>query len=157
MPASAPASEPVLPAPVLTRLDLRETDLSPRELAAALPRAAVDVDTALDAIAPVMADVRERGAAALRDAAERFDRVRPEHLRVPTQAIASALDGLDSAVREALSCPSPTTAPGTPPSSPPSARRRSSPAGGSCNAGSPCAAWVSTCPAAWPSTRARWS
>ncbi len=102
MPASAPASEPVLPAPVLTRLDLRETDLSPRELAAALPRAAVDVDTALDAIAPVMADVRERGAAALRDAAERFDRVRPEHLRVPTQAIASALDGLDSAVREAL-------------------------------------------------------
>ncbi len=87
---------------MLNRLDLRATDLAPRELAAALPRAAVDVAAALDAVTPLMADVRERGAAALRDAAERFDHVRPEHLRVPAEAIAEALAGLDPAVREAL-------------------------------------------------------
>ncbi len=87
---------------MLNRLDLRATDLAPRELAAALPRAAVDVAAALDVVTPLMADVRERGAAALRDAAERFDHVRPEHLRVPAEAIAEALAGLDPAVREAL-------------------------------------------------------
>ncbi len=49
-----------------------------------------------------MADVRERGAAALRDLAERFDGVRPQHLRVPVAALEAALDGLDPTVRAAL-------------------------------------------------------
>ena len=53
-------------------------------------------------MAPVLADVRRRGAAALRDAAERFDGVRPEHLRVPASALARALEDLDPAVRQAL-------------------------------------------------------
>ncbi|WP_172120860.1 histidinol dehydrogenase [Actinomyces faecalis] len=87
---------------MLNRIDLRESDLTARELAEALPRAVLDVAGALDAVAPTIADVRERGAAALRDAAERFDRVRPEHLRVPREALTQALAGLDPAVREAL-------------------------------------------------------
>ena len=87
---------------MLTRIDLRDTDLTARDLAAALPRATLDVATALDAVAPVIADVRNRGAAALRDASERFDAVRPEHLRVPAEAMAAALEDLDPAVRQAL-------------------------------------------------------
>ncbi|MCK6212604.1 histidinol dehydrogenase [Georgenia sp. EYE_87] len=87
---------------MLKRTDLRGQTLSPAELAATLPRAALDVEGALEQIRPVLKDVRERGAAALRDLAERFDGVRPEHLRVPADAIAGALDELDPAVREAL-------------------------------------------------------
>ena len=87
---------------MLSRIDLRDTDLTARELAEALPRAALDVACALEAVTPTIEDVRVRGAAALRDAAERFDHVRPEHLRVPAAALAEALAALDPAVREAL-------------------------------------------------------
>ena len=87
---------------MLTRIDLRDQDLSARELAEALPRARLDVATALDRVAPVIQDVRVRGAAAVRDASERFDAVRPEHLRVPATAVRAALAGLDPAVREGL-------------------------------------------------------
>ncbi|GAA4286820.1 histidinol dehydrogenase [Georgenia daeguensis] len=87
---------------MLKRTDLRGQTLTAAELAATLPRAALDVEGALEQIRPVLRDVRARGAAALRDLAERFDGVRPEHLRVPAAEIAAALDGLDPAVREAL-------------------------------------------------------
>ena len=87
---------------MLTRIDLRDTDPDARDLAAILPRADLDVAAALEAVAPLIEDVRTRGAAALRDAAERFDHVRPEHLRVPASAIERALADLDAAVREGL-------------------------------------------------------
>jgi histidinol dehydrogenase len=87
---------------VITRLDLRGRALTPRELRAVLPRAEVDVDAATHLVAPTLDDVRTRGAAALRDLAERFDGVRPEHLRVPAEALAAALDALDPLVRSAL-------------------------------------------------------
>ena len=87
---------------MLSRIDLRSSRLGPRELAQALPRAALDVSAAQAAVAPLIEDVRSRGAVALRDAAERFDGVRPVHLRVPAQAIDQALGDLDPAVREAL-------------------------------------------------------
>ena len=87
---------------MLTRIDLRDTDPDARDLAAILPRADLDVAAALEAVAPLIEDVRVRGAAALRDAAERFDHVRPEHLRVPASAIERALAQLDPAVREGL-------------------------------------------------------
>ena len=87
---------------MLTRIDLRDTDPDARDLAAILPRADLDVAAALEAVAPLIEDVRTRGAAALRDAAERFDHVRPEHLRVPASAIERALAQLDPAAREGL-------------------------------------------------------
>ena len=43
-----------------------------------------------------------RGAAALYEAAERFDGVRPPRLRVPADVVAAALEALDPAVRAAL-------------------------------------------------------
>ena len=107
-----PAREPRGPGPrpddaprlthVITRIDLRGRRLSARELAAALPRPEVDVATVAEQVAPIVTDVRHRGAAALRDLSERFDGVRPEHLRVPAQAIADALAGLDAGVRAAI-------------------------------------------------------
>ena len=87
---------------MLTRIDLREQDPSARELVEALPRARLDVAAAMAAVVPVIEDVRVRGAAAVRDASERFDGVRPEHLRVPATAIEAALTDLDPAVREGL-------------------------------------------------------
>jgi len=87
---------------VITRLDLRGRTLPTRELVAALPRAEIDVDAATERVAPILADVRARGAAALRDLAERFDGVRPAHLRVPAYAPAAALAALDPLVRSAL-------------------------------------------------------
>ena len=87
---------------MLSRLDLRGRALSARDLAAAMPRAELDVEHAVAQVAPILADVRERGAAALRDLAERFDGVRPVDLRVPAGALAAALESLDPAVREAL-------------------------------------------------------
>ncbi|MBP6996702.1 MAG: histidinol dehydrogenase [Phycicoccus sp.] len=87
---------------MIATLDLRGGDLSRRALRAALPRAEFDVEAALHAVAPVCDDVRDRGAAALYDAAERFDGIRPSSLRVPSVALAEALTHLDPAVRAAL-------------------------------------------------------
>ena len=83
-------------------LDLRGRTLDVRDLRAELPRAEVDVEQAAEQIRPVVDDVRHRGAAALRDLGERFDGVRPDHLRVPATALHQALDALDPAVRAAL-------------------------------------------------------
>jgi histidinol dehydrogenase len=90
---------------VLTRVDLRgETAASlgrPR-LDGVLPRARLDVDAALDAVRPICEDVRQRGASAVREQTRRFDGVDLATTRVPRQALASALAGLDPGVRRAL-------------------------------------------------------
>lgn len=67
-----------------------------------MPRAEVDVADALATVAPILADVRSRGAQAVLEYGERFDGVTPPSLRVADEALADALAGLDSAVREAL-------------------------------------------------------
>jgi histidinol dehydrogenase len=56
----------------------------------------------VDLVRPVCDDVRARGDAAVLDAAERFDGVRPAALRVPREALRAALAALDPAVRDAL-------------------------------------------------------
>ncbi|MFM8774652.1 MAG: histidinol dehydrogenase, partial [Actinomycetota bacterium] len=81
------------------RIDLRGSHRDPREV---LPRAAVDVEQATAAVAPIVDDVRERGAQAVLDWTERLDGVRPASLRVPASAIADAVAGLDPAVRAGL-------------------------------------------------------
>jgi histidinol dehydrogenase len=90
---------------VLTRVDLRgETAASlgrPR-LDGVLPRARLDVDAALDAVRPVCEDVRQRGMPAVRELTRRFDGVDLATTRVPRQALAAALAGLDPGVRGAL-------------------------------------------------------
>lgn len=82
--------------------DLRDSHVSTAELAALMPRATVDIHAALEAVHPLIADVRERGEVALLDQAERFDGVRPTSIRVPESALTQALEELDPAVREGL-------------------------------------------------------
>ncbi|MBM3689950.1 MAG: histidinol dehydrogenase [Actinobacteria bacterium] len=84
---------------MIRRIDLRGSHMDPREV---LPRAAVDVEQAAATVAPIVDDVRERGAQAVLDWTERIDGVRPASLRVPASAIADAVAGLDPAVRAGL-------------------------------------------------------
>jgi len=67
-----------------------------------MPRAQVDVADAVATVAPILADVRARGEAALREYGERFDGGAPETLRVPPAQITAALETLDPAIREGL-------------------------------------------------------
>lgn len=91
---------------VLTRTDLRGSalaSLDARGLRDTLPRAAFDVEAALDVVRPICDAVHHGGADALRDASERLDGVRPGALRVPREVLAQALDELDPDIRAALS------------------------------------------------------
>ncbi len=83
-------------------LDLRGRTLSAADLLALVPRAASDVGSAVDAVDVLIQDVRERGSAALRDQAERFDRVRPAAIRMSAESLREAEAALDPAVRTAL-------------------------------------------------------
>ncbi|MFF4980064.1 histidinol dehydrogenase [Streptomyces sp. NPDC001046] len=88
---------------MISRIDLRGDALvegpALRDL---LPRADFDVQAALDKVRPICEDVHHRGDAALIDAAERFDGVRLDQVRVPAAALTRALEELDPAVRAAL-------------------------------------------------------
>jgi histidinol dehydrogenase len=90
---------------VLTRIDLRgesAASLGRTRLDGVLPRARLDVGAAVEAVRPVCEDVRQRGAAAVRDQTRRFDGVDLATTRVPRQALADALAGLAPDVRAAL-------------------------------------------------------
>jgi histidinol dehydrogenase len=88
---------------VIRRIDLRDqAGLGGTDYRRLVPRAALDVDAALDAVRPVCDDVRERGAAALRDYTRKFDGVDLDRIRVPAHALTAALDALDPTVRSAL-------------------------------------------------------
>ena len=83
-------------------IDLRGRKLSRAELLEAMPRAEMGTGEATDLVRPILEEVRSRGAAALRDFAEKFDGVRPANLRVPAEAMRAALEGLDPKVRAAI-------------------------------------------------------
>ncbi len=83
-------------------IDLRGRELSPADMLAAVPRAAQARAEALETAARIVDDVRVRGEAALREQAERFDRVTGHALRVPAEHIAEALQSVDPAVKLAL-------------------------------------------------------
>ncbi len=82
-------------------IDLRGTAF-PSDLQSLLPRPKIDTTAATAIVAPLVEEVRERGAAALYDLAERFDGVRPPSLRVPSETMQRALSDLDPEVRRAL-------------------------------------------------------
>jgi len=71
-------------------------------LAAVLDRRAVFDDAVEAAVRTILADVRQRGDAALLDLTERFDGVRPDALRVPIKALEDAFDDLDPGLYETL-------------------------------------------------------
>ncbi|MFV0494148.1 histidinol dehydrogenase [Mycobacterium sp.] len=87
---------------MLTRLDLRGSELTAARLRAVLPRSGVDVDSVLPKVRPIVQAVAERGAEAALDYGESFDGVRPPAVRVPRADLEAAPDGLDGDVRDAL-------------------------------------------------------
>jgi histidinol dehydrogenase len=91
--------------PVTTVIDLRgrtADGLSRQALHGVLPRAALDVDRAVDLVKPITEDVRLRGGAAVREYTKRFDGVDLARTRVPADALERALESVDPRVRDAL-------------------------------------------------------
>ena len=87
---------------MIRRIDLRGQTLDSRSLRRVVPRAALDVEHAVEQVRPICDDVRERGVQALVELTERFDGVRLASIRVPVEALGRALAGLDPPVRAAL-------------------------------------------------------
>lgn len=77
-------------------------ELSPASLARLLDRKPADDAAVVAAVAAMLADVRTRGDAALREMAARFDGVQLDALEVPRRAWGEASASLDPRVRSAL-------------------------------------------------------
>ena len=84
---------------MLHLLDLRGAGAG---LVASLPRPAAAKEPPVAAVKAILADVRERGDAAVRDCTERFDGVRLGDFRVPAPELEAALATLPVGLREAL-------------------------------------------------------
>ncbi|MCL2583241.1 MAG: histidinol dehydrogenase [Streptosporangiales bacterium] len=67
-----------------------------------LPRAALDVEHAVELVKPITEDVRVRGGAAVREYTQRFDGVDLPGTRVSAEELEHALGTLDPGVRDAL-------------------------------------------------------
>jgi histidinol dehydrogenase len=85
---------------MIRRIDLRGTQ--PADYREVVPRAELDVDAAVEVVRPICDAVRVRGVEAIRELSQQFDGVAPDDLRVPGDALATALDELDPAVRAGL-------------------------------------------------------
>ncbi len=84
---------------MLARLDLRGVT----DLRAALPRPALAGEPAVvDAVRAILADVRARGDAAVRELTKRFDGVDVGALEVPSPDCKRALEAIPGALRDAL-------------------------------------------------------
>jgi histidinol dehydrogenase len=85
---------------MIRRIDLRGS--VPADYREVVPRADVDVDSAVEVVRPICDAVRAGGTEAIRELSLRFDGVAPEHLRVPVVALERALTDLSPDVRAAL-------------------------------------------------------
>jgi histidinol dehydrogenase len=84
---------------MLRRLDLRGVT---GDLRTHLPRPALGGDEPVAAVRAILADVRARGDAAVREYTARFDGVEVDDLRVPPADVAAALQAIPSDLRDAL-------------------------------------------------------
>jgi len=87
---------------VISRIDLRGDARFVTDPRHVLPRAALDVEAAVEMVRPICEDVRRRGSDAVRELTARFDGVDLTSTRVPVSSLEQALDSLDPAVRAAL-------------------------------------------------------
>ena len=83
-------------------VDFRGRNLSKSEYRDELPRAELDIDTALISIKPILAKVRSGTESDLLELCEKFDGVRPNSIRVPVSEISAALSSLEPKIRDAL-------------------------------------------------------
>ena len=87
---------------MIRTLDLRGLSLSKAEINHKIPRAHLDVETAMSAIGPILDRVKNGSEETLRELAEELDGVKPENIRVPKSALDKALSDLDPEIRSAL-------------------------------------------------------
>jgi histidinol dehydrogenase len=87
---------------VIRTVDLRGKALTKAGYNAELPRAALDVAQAMALVEPILHRVKTGGESELIKLAQEFDGVTPTSIRVPQQALDSALASLDPAIRAAL-------------------------------------------------------
>ena len=85
---------------MIRTLDLRS--LESTDLSSVLPRAGLDVESAIATVRPIVEDVKVRGEQAVLAWGEKLDGVRPVSLKVPQSEIDKAVAGLDPKVRDAL-------------------------------------------------------
>ena len=87
-------------------VDLRGRRLSKREYQSLLPRAEMDIDSALIAIEPILTAVKDGNESTLQNLSLKFDGVAPAQLQVPKEVIDDALESLDpsltAVIREAI-------------------------------------------------------
>ena len=87
---------------MIRTLDLRGRHLSKAEINREIPRARLDVETAMVAIAPILERVKNGTEETLRQLAQELDGVKPVDIRVPQSALDQALAQLDPEIRAAL-------------------------------------------------------
>ena len=87
---------------MIRTVDLRGKSLDKAGYQRLLPRASLDVATAMVAIEPILTRVREGNESDLIALAQEFDGVTPQSIRVPQSALDSSLAELDPAIRAAL-------------------------------------------------------
>ena len=83
-------------------VDFRGRSLSKIGYRNELPRAELDIETALLSISPILKTVKNGNESDLLDLCEKFDGIRPKSIRVPISEIESALNSLDIEIRKAL-------------------------------------------------------
>ncbi len=83
-------------------IDLRNVQPTRSELVRLVPRAQLDVSVATDVARDLIDAVRERGADALLEQAQRLDGVLPNRIRIHADEIDRAVEALDPAVRSAI-------------------------------------------------------
>jgi histidinol dehydrogenase len=87
---------------MIRSLDLRGKPLSKAGYQRAIPRASLDIASAMVTIEPILQKVKSGTEADLLQLAEEFDGVRPQSIRVPQSALDKALADLDPKIRAAL-------------------------------------------------------
>ena len=87
---------------MIRTLDLRGRTLTKAEINREIPRARLDVETAMAVIAPILERVKNGSEETLRELAQEFDGVKPTQIRVSQAALDQALAELDPALRTAL-------------------------------------------------------
>jgi histidinol dehydrogenase len=86
----------------IRRVDFRGRALSKSQYQYELPRAVLDIASAMKLIEPILSRVQNGDEGDLLDLALEFDGVKPEAIRVPEAALTKALSELDPKVRAAL-------------------------------------------------------
>ena len=85
---------------MIRRIDLRGAHVP--DYRAVVPRAAFDVEAALDVVRPICDAVRHRGVEAITEFTAKFDHVEQTDIAVPAEALRTALEELEPAIRAGL-------------------------------------------------------